>query len=90
MCRRNELSYTRVSNAGAGFLLPTSDWAKLAYNDREPKKVMDGIRDLLDAGFYETEKGGKESHRKFTHRHYSEAVTISGREGHDAKLYQEK
>ncbi|MBT6659829.1 MAG: type II toxin-antitoxin system HicA family toxin [Verrucomicrobia bacterium] len=55
-----------------------------------PKKVMDGIRDLLDAGFYETEKGGKESHRKFTHRHYSETVTISGREGHDAKIYQEE
>ncbi|MDC0065585.1 type II toxin-antitoxin system HicA family toxin [Verrucomicrobia bacterium] len=55
-----------------------------------PKKVKDVIRDLLDAGFYEIEKGGKGSHRKFTHRHYSEAVTISGREGHDAKLYQEK
>ena len=90
MCRRNELSYTRVSNAGAGFLLPTSHWAKLAYNARVPRKVKDVIRDLLDAGFYEIGKGGKGSHRKFTHRHYSEAVTTSGREGHDAKLYQEK
>ncbi|MDA7653295.1 type II toxin-antitoxin system HicA family toxin [bacterium] len=55
-----------------------------------PKKVMEVIRDLLDAGFYEIEKGGKGSHRKFTHRQYSGAVTITGREGHGAKLYQEK
>ena len=71
-------------------MLPTSHRAKLAYNARVPGKVKDVIRDLLDAGFYEIEKGSKGSHRKFTHRHYSEAVTISGREGHDAKLYQEK
>ena len=54
-----------------------------------PRKVRDIIRDLLDAGFYVI-KGGKGSHRKFAHRDFPGAVTVSGGEGHDAKLYQEK
>jgi predicted RNA binding protein YcfA (HicA-like mRNA interferase family) len=74
----------------SGFFVAHFPLAELAYNARVPRKVKDVIRDLLDAGFYEIGKDGKGSHRKFTHRHYSEAVTISGREGHDAKLYQEK
>jgi predicted RNA binding protein YcfA (HicA-like mRNA interferase family) len=34
--------------------------------------------------------GGKGSHRKFFHQKFPGAVTISGRDGHDAKQYQEK
>ena len=54
-----------------------------------PRKVRDVIRDLLDAGFYPI-KGGKGSHRKFAHRHFPGAVTISGADGRDAKPYQER
>jgi predicted RNA binding protein YcfA (HicA-like mRNA interferase family) len=55
-----------------------------------PRKVRDLIRDLERAGFAEIPKAGKGSHRKFTHRRYSGAVTISGKPGDDAKQYQEK
>lgn len=35
-------------------------------------------------------RGGKGSHRKFTHDNYPGAVTLSGHSGDDAKAYQEK
>jgi predicted RNA binding protein YcfA (HicA-like mRNA interferase family) len=54
-----------------------------------PKKVRELIKDLEKAGFYEI-RGGKGSHRKFTHVNYPGAVTISGKLGNDAKTYQEK
>jgi hypothetical protein len=38
----------------------------------------------------EVAKGGKGSHRKFTHPRYPGAVTVSGKPGDDAKAYQEK
>lgn len=47
------------------------------------------VRDLRDAGF-ELVSGGKGSHRKFTHVNYPGAVTLSGKDGDDAKIYQEK
>jgi predicted RNA binding protein YcfA (HicA-like mRNA interferase family) len=47
------------------------------------------VKDLRDAGF-ELVPGGKGSHRKFTHANYPGAVTISGKDGDDAKKYQEK
>jgi len=40
-------------------------------------------------GFYEI-PGGKGSHRKFIHVRYKGAVTLSGKEGNDAKPYQER
>jgi predicted RNA binding protein YcfA (HicA-like mRNA interferase family) len=43
-----------------------------------PRKVRDLIRDLLDAGFYQIQGGGKGSHRKFSHVLYPGAVTLSG------------
>lgn len=55
-----------------------------------PRKVRDLIRDLKKAGFYEIAGGGKGSHRKFTHKDYQGAVTVSGQSGDDAKPYQEK
>ena len=54
-----------------------------------PRKIRDLIRDLNDAGFYEI-RGGKGSHRKFVHSQYAGAITLSGHEGEDAKIYQEK
>ena len=47
------------------------------------------IQNLKSAGFYEI-SGGKGSHRKFVHTNYASAVTISGKTGEDAKIYQEK
>jgi predicted RNA binding protein YcfA (HicA-like mRNA interferase family) len=55
-----------------------------------PRKVRELIRDLEQAGFTEVRKGGKGAHRKFTHRAYPGAVTVSGSLGDDAKPYQEK
>jgi len=55
-----------------------------------PSKIRELIRDLTDAGFYEIRGAGKGSHRKFTHRRYQGAVTLSGKLGDDAKPYQER
>ena len=54
-----------------------------------PRKIRELIQDLKNAGFYEI-SGGKGSHRKFVHTNYAGAVTISGKIGEDAKIYQEK
>ena len=55
-----------------------------------PRKVRDLVKDLLDAGFRIVPGGGKGPHRKFTHADYPGAVTLSGKDGDDAKNYQEK
>jgi len=55
-----------------------------------PRKLRELIQDLKNAGFYEIKGGGKGSHRKFTHKKYRGAVTLSGQTGSDAKTYQEK
>ena len=47
------------------------------------------MKDLTDAGF-DLIRGGKGSHKKFTHPRYPGAVTLSGKDGDDAKPYQEK
>ena len=52
-----------------------------------PRKIRELISDLLRAGF--ENRGGKGSHRNFQH-HKGIMVTISGKEGADAKHYQEK
>jgi predicted RNA binding protein YcfA (HicA-like mRNA interferase family) len=54
-----------------------------------PKKIRELIQELKSAGFYEI-SGGKGSHRKFAHKNYAGAVTVSGKTGDDAKIYQEK
>jgi predicted RNA binding protein YcfA (HicA-like mRNA interferase family) len=54
-----------------------------------PRKIIDLIHDLKNAGFYEIPGGGKGSHRKFIHARYFGAVTVSGQSGDDAKPYQE-
>ncbi len=53
-----------------------------------PRKIRELIRDLQAVGF--VNRGGKGSHRNFLHPHCSLVVTISGKEGEDAKHYQEK
>ncbi|HEY3139278.1 MAG TPA: type II toxin-antitoxin system HicA family toxin [Blastocatellia bacterium] len=55
-----------------------------------PRKVRELLKDLKRAGFYEIPGGGKGSHRKFVHARYPGAVTLSGKEGDDAKAYQER
>ena len=53
-----------------------------------PRKIRQLIRDLEKAGF--TNRGGKGSHRNYTHPNISDSVTLSGRAGDDAQRYQEK
>lgn len=53
-----------------------------------PRKVRDLLRDLEKAGF--VDRGGKGNHRNFVHPNVTKPVTISGKEGDDAKQYQEK
>jgi predicted RNA binding protein YcfA (HicA-like mRNA interferase family) len=53
-----------------------------------PRKVRDLIRDLKLAGFID--RGGKGSHRNFVHPKARKPVTVSGHEGDDALLYQER
>lgn len=53
-----------------------------------PRKVRELIADLERAGF--VNRGGKGSHRIFTHPGGSIPVTLSGKHGDDAKHYQER
>ena len=53
-----------------------------------PRKIRDLIRDLEQAGF--VNRGGKGSHRNFTHPKVAKPVVISGQLGNDAQHYQEK
>jgi predicted RNA binding protein YcfA (HicA-like mRNA interferase family) len=55
-----------------------------------PRKVRELLKDLRGAGFTLVPGAGKGSHRKLTHAKFSGAVTLSGRDGDDAKQYQEK
>lgn len=52
-----------------------------------PRKIRQLIEDLKRAGF--KSRGGKGSHRNFIHPNGAR-TTISGKEGSDAKHYQEK
>ena len=52
-----------------------------------PRKIRQLIADLRKAGF--VDMGGKGSHRNFRHPK-GPRVTISGKLGDDAKLFQEK
>jgi predicted RNA binding protein YcfA (HicA-like mRNA interferase family) len=51
-----------------------------------PPKIRELIADLESAGF--TDRGGKGSHRNFVHPKVARPVTISGKAGQDAKVYQ--
>ena len=53
-----------------------------------PRKIRELIVDLEKHGFIN--RGGKGSHRNFTHPNIIRPVTISGDAGDDAKKYQEK
>lgn len=53
-----------------------------------PRKLRELIADLEKQGF--VNRGGKGSHRNFTHPRVARPVTISGDAGDDAKKYQEK
>jgi len=53
-----------------------------------PKKIRELIAELEKHGF--VNRGGKGSHRNFTHPRVARPVTISGDAGDDARKYQEK
>jgi predicted RNA binding protein YcfA (HicA-like mRNA interferase family) len=50
-----------------------------------PPKIGELMRDLISAGF--ENRGGKGSHRNFRHPK-GVNITISGKTGDDAKMYQ--
>jgi predicted RNA binding protein YcfA (HicA-like mRNA interferase family) len=53
-----------------------------------PRKIRELIAVLKRAGFLD--RGGKGSHRNFTHPCCRLPITISGKSGDDAKPYQER
>jgi len=53
-----------------------------------PRKIRELIADLENAGF--ENRGGKGSHRNFTHPKVADLVSISVKLGDDAKKYQER
>ena len=53
-----------------------------------PKKIRELKQLLKKAGF--EERPGKGSHTNWIHPLYSGKVTVSGKDGSDAKPYQEK
>ncbi|MBP5974402.1 type II toxin-antitoxin system HicA family toxin [Brasilonema sp. CT11] len=53
-----------------------------------PKKIRELRQMLRQTGF--TELPGKGSHTNWIHPLYAGKLTISGKDGADAKLYQEK
>ena len=53
-----------------------------------PLKIRELINRLKQAGF--VERGGKGSHRNYTHPNCHRPVTLSGNPGDDAKTYQER
>lgn len=53
-----------------------------------PKKIRELKQMLRQAGF--TELPGKGSHTNWIHPLYAGKLTVSGKDGNDAKRYQEK
>lgn len=53
-----------------------------------PKKIRELKQMLRQVGF--TELPGKGSHTNWVHPSYAGKITISGKDGADAKRYQEK
>ena len=54
-----------------------------------PREIRQLISDLENAGFVIV-PGGKGSHRKFRHARFPGSVILSGKDGDDARHYQEK
>jgi len=53
-----------------------------------PKRIRHLISELKKAGFIN--RGGKGSHRNFSHDSCIQPITLSGKLGDDAKPYQER
>ena len=53
-----------------------------------PRKIRELVSDLVKAGF--EERSGKGSHRNYIHPLVAKVVTISGRDGDDARRHLEK
>ena len=53
-----------------------------------PRKIRQLISELEKAGF--VNRGGKGSHRNFVHAASGTNLTLSGKSGSDARIYQEK
>jgi predicted RNA binding protein YcfA (HicA-like mRNA interferase family) len=73
-----------VWDRGAGFSGRGYNWGRPDM----PRKIRELIRDLKKAGF--VNRGSKGSHRNSVHPKVARSVVLSGREGDDAKAYQER
>ncbi len=62
--------------------------SKKEESRKVPKKIRELKRLMLKAGF--TYEPGKGSHTKWSHVLLSGKVTLSGKDGDDAKPYQER
>ena len=71
-----------ISQSGLAFQM---GWSSVI---RVPRKIRQLISDLEKEGF--VNRGGKGSHRNFVHAASSTNVTLAGKTGADAKIYQEK
>ena len=54
-----------------------------------PKKIRELKRMLRRAGWVQIPGGGKGSHSKWRHPRVQRKVTLAGKDGSDAKSYQE-
>ncbi|HEY4328396.1 MAG TPA: type II toxin-antitoxin system HicA family toxin [Phycisphaerae bacterium] len=54
-----------------------------------PKKIRE-LKSMLSSAGRVLIEGGKGSHTKWMHSRVSRRVTLSGNDGRDAKLYQER
>jgi predicted RNA binding protein YcfA (HicA-like mRNA interferase family) len=55
-----------------------------------PKKIRELKSMLRQAGWIEISGGGKGSHTTWQHPNVPQTLTVSGNDGNDARLYQEK
>ena len=55
-----------------------------------PKKIRELKQMLQQAGFELIPKRGKGSHTVWRHPQYQGSITLSGKNGQDAQVYQEK
>ena len=55
-----------------------------------PKKIRELKKMLQEAGFELIPKRGKRSHTVWKHSRYKGSIMLSGKDGKDAQVYQEK
>lgn len=55
-----------------------------------PRKIRQVLKAYKKAGFFVVHGAGKGDHRKLKHEKFSGSIILDGKEGSDARPYQEK